>query len=255
VLEALLDDLHESAPDQVVVTGDLTNVSLEDEFPAARRWLERIGPPERVMAIPGNHDAYVRVPRARAFDLWQPWLEPDAEWRESAGADGFPSVRVRGPLALVGLCSARPTLPFLAGGSLGADQRARLEEVLQKLRARGLARVVLVHHAPQPGTVNPRRALWDADELAALLARTGAELVLHGHLHRMRLGSLPGPDGAIPVLCARSASDRGARPGKGAQYHLLDVDRAGTRPRLTLRVRGYDPASGRFRAVGEPQPL
>ena len=70
-----------------------------------------------------------------------------------------------------------------------------------------------------------------------------------------RLGSLPGPDGPIPVLCARSASDRGARPGKGAQYHLLDVDGAGARPRLTLRVRGYDSASARFRAVGEPQPL
>jgi hypothetical protein len=79
--------------------------------------------------------------------------------------------------------------------------------------------------------------------------------VLHGHLHRMRLGSLPGPDGPVPVLCARSASDRGARPGKGAQYHLLDVDGASARPRLTLRVRGYDSASARFRAVGEPQPL
>jgi 3',5'-cyclic AMP phosphodiesterase CpdA len=256
VLEALLDDLRETAPDQVAITGDLTNVSLEDEFPAARRWLERIGPPERVMAIPGNHDAYVKVARARAWELWEPWLAPDPAWRaEADAASGFPSVRVRGPLALIGLCSARPTAPFLAGGSLGAAQRARLEELLRKLRERGLARVLLLHHSPVPGAVSARRALWDAPALAALLARTGAELVLHGHLHRTRFDALPGPDGPIPVLCTRSASDRGERAERRAQYHLLGVDTAAGRPRFTLRVRGFDARSGRFGAEGDPRPL
>jgi 3',5'-cyclic AMP phosphodiesterase CpdA len=36
VLEALIADLRKTAPDHVAVTGDLTNVSLEDEFGAAR---------------------------------------------------------------------------------------------------------------------------------------------------------------------------------------------------------------------------
>ena len=75
---------------------------------------------------------------------------------------------MRGPLALVGLCSAQPTLPFLAGGSLGAAQLERLEALLVELRERALVRVVLVHHAPVPGMVSARRALWDAPAFAAV---------------------------------------------------------------------------------------
>jgi 3',5'-cyclic AMP phosphodiesterase CpdA len=256
VLEALIADLHALAPDHVAVTGDLTNVSLEDEFPAARRWLERLGDPKWVSAVPGNHDAYVRVARARSWDLWSEWLRADDAWRDHAVAGtGFPSVRERGPLALVGLSSAHPTLPLLAGGSLGAAQLERLESALVALRARGLVRIVLVHHAPVPGMVSARRALWDAPALAAVLARTGAEAVLHGHLHRQRLASLPGPDGPIPVVCVRSASDCGSKPEKTAQYHLVDVDAGGGKPRLSLRVRGFDPATGRFGAVGEARVL
>lgn len=256
VLEALIEDLHAQAPDHVAVTGDLTNVSLEDEFPAARRWLERIGDPKKVSAVPGNHDAYVAVPRARTWELWSEWLRADDDWRDRAvPGTGFPSVRVRGPLALVGLCSAQPTLPLLAGGSLGAAQLERLEAALMALRERALVRIVLVHHAPVPGMVSARRALWDARALAAVLARTGAELVLHGHLHRQRFATLRGPGRDIPVVCVRSASDAGSKPEKSAQYHLIDVETGGGKPRLALRVRGLDVATGRFGAVGEAREL
>src|SRR3990172_6686949 len=77
VLEALLADLHAQAPDQIVVTGDLTNVAGEQEFPAARAWLERLGPPARVSIVPGNHDAYVRVPRERGVALWSAYFASD----------------------------------------------------------------------------------------------------------------------------------------------------------------------------------
>jgi len=257
VLDALIEDLRVTAPDHVAVTGDLTNVSLEDEFGAARGWLERLGDPRHVTAVPGNHDAYVEVARARSWDLWSEWMAADPAWRGCAdGASGFPSVRVRGPLGLVGLCSARPTLPFLAGGSLGAAQLERLERVLVALRERGLVRVVLLHHAAVPGVVSPRRALWDARALCAVLERAGAELVLHGHLHRTQIDSVPGPDGPIPVVCARSASDVGSKPGKRAQYHLVDVHVApGERPRLGLRVRGFDAERRAFREEGAARVL
>jgi 3',5'-cyclic AMP phosphodiesterase CpdA len=256
VLGALLEDLRSTAPDQVVVTGDLTNVSLPDEFGAARGWLERLGDPAHVTAVPGNHDAYVSVPRERSWDLWREWLAADPEWREASdGASGFPAVRVRGPLGLVGLCSARPTLPFLATGTVGARQLQRLERVLLALRERELVRVVLVHHAVVPGVVSARRALRDARSLCAVLGRAGAELVLHGHLHRARIDAVPGPSGPIPVICARSASDVGSKPEKCAQYHLVDVDGSGAGARLSLRVRGFDPATGRFGAVGESRAL
>jgi 3',5'-cyclic AMP phosphodiesterase CpdA len=264
VLEALLRDLARRDPDHVVVTGDLTNVSLPGEFEAARGWLRRLGPPERVTAVPGNHDAYVRIPEARSWALWSEYLVSDAPGRELLGevcggekdaAIEFPSLRLVRGAALVGLCSARPTPPLLASGALGAAQLERLELLLAELGARGRARVVLIHHPPSPGIVTARRALRDADALCAVLRRTGAELVLHGHLHRTRIDSLPGPQRPIPVVGVRSASYAGGRPGKLARYHLFGIAGNPAAPRIALREREYHPQTDSFREVGDPEGL
>ena len=262
VLDALLEDLDETAPDQIVITGDLTNVSLEEEFAAAREWLRRIGDPGRVTAIPGNHDAYVRVSRERSWDLWAEYLVSDAAGRALLAGDPasdptaihFPSVRIRKPVAIVGISSAVPTAPFYASGSVGAVQLDRVERVLTELAATDLFRVVLIHHPPDPLATSARRGLRDAGALCDVLRRTGAELVLHGHLHRAHRGWLEGPGAPIPVLGAASASDVGVRPHKCANYHLFGVEALGrggrARFRLTLRARTWDAGAARFVADG-----
>jgi 3',5'-cyclic AMP phosphodiesterase CpdA len=248
----LIDDLHGVAPDQVVVTGDLTNVACEQEFVAAREWLERIGPPATVSIVPGNHDAYVEIARERSWDHWADFLRSDP----SAGAgDGeFPTLRVRGGAALIGLCSARPSGYGMATGALGAEQLARLEKILDGLRDSPLCRIVLIHHPPGEGAVSARRALTDADALRAVLRRGGADLVLHGHGHRTLVGELDGPAGAIPVVGVRSSSDVGHRPDKRAQYHLYEIEPspgASRRFRIRMQVRGWDPAAKRFVSESE----
>jgi 3',5'-cyclic AMP phosphodiesterase CpdA len=252
VLAALLADLHREAPDQIVVTGDLTNVSGEEEFPAARQWLERMGPPERVSVVPGNHDAYVPVACEKGVGLWRDYIASDPGASEGASGDRFPTLRVRGELAVVGVSSAVPTPLFQARGWIGAAQLERLGPLLARLGRAGLFRLVLVHHPPEAGVVSRRRELRDGEALREVLARAGAELVLHGHMHRTRLGSLPGPDRAIPVVGARSASDVGSRPEKRAQYHLYAGEPAADgRVRIRMSVRGYDPATGGFGAEDE----
>jgi len=258
VLDALLEDLEARRPDQIAITGDLTNLSLESEFAAARGWLRRIGDPDRVTLVPGNHDCYVRVPRRAGWDLWSEYLTSDANADDRIGrascaaADSihFPSLRVRGPLALIGLSSALPTPPFLASGALGNDQLAELERLLEVLASTDLYRVVLIHHPPDPGATSARRGLRDAAALCRVLRRAGAELVLHGHLHRTRIAEVEGPRGPIPVVCVRSASDVGLHAHKRAQYHLLDFE-GGATGRIRLRTRGWQPASRRFAEEGE----
>ncbi len=190
VLEALQRELQSLQPDQVAVTGDLTHIGLPGEYRRARAWLEAIGTPDRVTVIPGNHDALVRGAWEHSREEWHPFFVSDhGEEPASRGpaehfpAEHFPAVRIRGPLALIGLSSASPTLPLLAVGKLGRRQLADLASVLQRTRAAGLLRVVLIHHPPLPGMENPRRRLTDARALTDLLARHGAELVLHGHCH------------------------------------------------------------------------
>ena len=251
ILAGLLEDLRSAAPDHVVVTGDLTNVALEGEFAAARRWLERIGDPGFLSVVPGNHDAYVALPFGAAWAHWREYLASDAERTEAASASApveFPTLRVRGPLALVGLNTATPTGLFQATGRAGEEQLGRLERLLEKLADSGLWRVLLLHHPPTEGAVARRRALLDAAAVREVLSRAGAELVLHGHAHRTLLGELEGPRGPIPVVGARSGSDLGSRPGKRAQYHLYRFEPGSHRPRIHLAIRGYDPSAQRFHA-------
>lgn len=263
VLDALVSDLAQTRPDHVAVTGDLTNVATAEEFPEARGWLEKLGGPEQVSIVPGNHDAYVRIAPEQSWDLWAEYLRSDpGEHRASSATPGpglaterpggatFPSVRLRGSLALVGVNSALPTGYFRATGTIGDEQLARLEHQLVALRDAGRCRVVLVHHPLTEGAVSSRRALTDAPALRGVLARAGAELVLHGHGHRTLFESLPGPGGDIPVVGVRSASDATDRPDKRAQYHLYDIESAGGGYRIVARIRGYA-GGNEFAAIEE----
>ena len=241
VLAALLADVAAHSPDHIVVTGDLINISLPEEFERARDWLEQVGPPDRVSLVPGNHDATVAVPRDVGLGRWQPWMTGD-------GADpALPFVRVRGPVAFVGLSTALPTPPLLATGRVGAAQAARLEEVLRDLARRDLFRVVLMHHPPVRVGRSERKALTDRSRVQAVLARAGAELVLHGHHHREHVAHLPGPGGdAIPVIGVASASAAPVGCAQAARWIQFTVERpAAGGWRLAVLVRGYE--SGGFR--------
>jgi 3',5'-cyclic AMP phosphodiesterase CpdA len=258
VIGALMDDLRQAPIDHLLVTGDLTNISLASEFGAAREQLKRFGTARDVSIVPGNHDAYVHVAQAASWSLWSDYFESDD--RETAvessdPRDRFPTLRVRGPLAVVGLCSALPMPLFDAGGVLGDAQLERLERMLNDLSESDLCRVISIHHPITEGATHPRRWLRDAESLRDVIGRAGAELVVHGHNHRTLLAAIDGPDGSIPVVGVRSASDIGQRPGRRAQYHVYEIERngesGGPRFRIALRIRGYDPGSGRFRAEGE----
>jgi len=261
VVEALIADLKEVAPDHLVVTGDLTNISLDREFAAARGWLERLGSPRDVSIVPGNHDAYVGVPASSSWNLWSEyWVSDAADSGLGAPVDTdpreqFPTLRVRGPLAIVGLCSALPTPIADASGTLGDDQLDRLERMLSDLNDSDLCRIVSIHHPVSPGATHERRELRDAVALRSVLRRAGAELVIHGHNHRTLLTEIDGRNDAIPVVGVRSASDIGRESHKRAQYHIYAFERnrepGHPRFRIALRIRGYDPVSGRFRAEAE----
>ena len=218
LLSAFIDFLPALAWDQVVVTGDLTHMGLPRECRLARRHLELMGPPERVFVIPGNHDAMVPSASEAYGDLWHAFLAPDEGYRypDMNGRISYPSVRIRGGVALIGLSTARPTPPFSAAGRLGERQRRRLAAVLDATGKQGLFRVVLLHHPLLPGQVSSRKGLRDASQLRFIIRRCGAELILHGHTHRHSHDMLDGPVGAIPVLGLPSSSARHASAAKSA---------------------------------------
>ena len=94
-----------------------------------------------------------------------------------------------------------------------------------RLADEGFQRVVILHHPPVAGAVVGRKKLSDQEAFRAVLARRGAELVLHGHAHEALVATVPGPDGAaIPVLGVPSASARGTLGRPAARWHLIEVE-------------------------------
>jgi 3',5'-cyclic AMP phosphodiesterase CpdA len=273
VLAAAFRDVQSQDVDQILVTGDLTHVSLEQEFRAAALQLESLGSPEKVFLIPGNHDCYVPVSAECSWDHWSAYLSgmrsadldaelggclaPERGENEAPRHEDYPTLRLRGRLAMIGLCSVIPTPIFRAGGRLGESQLDRLEKLLRVLRERELCRVVMIHHPVAEKGEPERRALWDGEALRQVLARVGAELVIHGHKHRRRQAMLAGPEGEIPAIGVPSSSEIGSRPEKRAQYHIYTLrsqdpnSGAGARIKLDAEIRGFDAATGEFRHVDE----
>lgn len=237
VLAALAQDLRAHAVDHVLVTGDITNFSLPGEFRQAAEWLAALMPADRISLVPGNHDALVPVPAAEGLGLWERWTRLHPDW---------PFVHRVGEVSLIGLNSALPTAPLLARGRLGNAQLARLEEALTAESRSAQVRIVMIHHPAAAGAIGWRKALADGHGLRAVLGRTGAELVLHGHARSARLDTIAGPDGPIPSLCVPSSTALPNPQDEGARWHRLRlVGEAGARG-IEVTVRRWSVSAQAF---------
>jgi hypothetical protein len=97
--------------------------------------------------------------------------------------------------------------------------------------------------------------LRDRGALQDILKRHGCELIVHGHEHRDLRGSLPGPDGPIPVIGVGSGTFADPRPDRRARYNIYTIGRQPPRREtpagrfsLTVDQRIYDPAQDDFAA-------
>lgn len=223
VLAGLTAHLRQTGPDHVVVTGDLVNIALPAEFAAAQAWLRTLGEPDHVSLVPGNHDAYVSVPRTRGIELWRDYMRGT---EESATLE-FPFYRRVGPLAIIGMSSSVPTMPFRATGRIQAGQYARAGAYLEQARKQGLARVIMIHHPPLPGLSPRHKRLKRAVHFETLVRTYGADLILHGHLHKSMVNFAEGRDGPVPVVGVGSASSSGMGNREPAGWHMYEIERRG----------------------------
>ena len=163
-----------------------------------------------------DSDIYVREAIGFAGRQWGAYMSDDD------GVTGFPFVRRRGNIALIGLSTGVPTAPFLATGWLGAKQLAELAAVLNKLKTEDVFRVVLIHHPPISRT-GRRKRLLDAPVLKRVIAAHGADLLLHGHDHLHMINWLEGPNGTrVPAVGVPSAS---AAPGSDKDAGAYNIYR------------------------------
>jgi 3',5'-cyclic AMP phosphodiesterase CpdA len=198
-----------------------------------------------VSFVPGNHDAYHKTTFSDIERFLSPWMTSD-----NGRFEGFPYVRLVGPLALVGLSSAVVTGPFVASGTLGKEQRTKLANVLAFLGQQPLCRVVMIHHPPHRTSTHRGRGLTDAGAFEDILAQAGAELILHGHNHVTSINRIPGPKGPIPIVGVPSCSATRGTLTHRAGYHIFDIDLTETGITMTGRTRGLLPG-GELGDLGE----
>src|SRR5438105_7652986 len=135
----------------------------------------------------------------------------------------FPFLRRRESILVIGVSSAVPSPPFMATGRVGDVQMERLARLLDRSGKERLFRVVAIHHPPARRPRRHFKRLIDAAKLRNVLARHGAELVIHGHDHVPSAVFLKGAFGRIPIIGVASASETGSagsRPG----YNLYRID-------------------------------
>ena len=210
----------EARPDHIVITGDLINLSLEEEIARAKIWLEAIGNGKDVSIVCGNHDAYIKGMLEVAIQSWQDYLIGD-EQKPVIDNSSFPTLRKRGPCSLILVNSAIPTKPFNATGLFDQGQAIKLEQMLHQ--EKNNCRVILIHHPPVENATSPSKELVGQQLFRDVILQNGAELILHGHTHYDTYVPIAGPDKPVPVICVPAAGQEIGGRKPAAQYNWFDI--------------------------------
>jgi len=200
--------------DLTIVTGDLTQFGLAEEFAAAAAWLARL-PGERLV-IPGNHDSPYFNPFSRVFlpfGRYARWIgPPDAIRAERAG------------LRIHGANSARGAQMRLnwSKGALSASQARGAADWLGEAGP-GALRVFACHHPLTEITGGPMTGRVRGGPAAARrLAEARADLILTGHVHTPFAHAMAFGDGRTYAVGASTLSVRlrGSAPG----FNRIEAD-------------------------------
>lgn len=173
VTEALVRLAQAHSPELIILSGDITQRAQRSEFDAARKFLDRLDAPARLV-IPGNHDLPLFHLPARLFT-------PYGRYRCAFGTNLEP-VFETAQLLVIGVNTTRRYRHI--DGEVSAAQIKRVAKRLQQASEAQL-RIVVTH---QPVYVthaeDEKNLLRGGDEAMRCWASAGADLILGGHIHR-----------------------------------------------------------------------
>lgn len=225
-----IDALAATGLRQLLLTGDFSSTSLDEEFAPAREFVDALR--DRGFALyvmPGNHDVYTfETVRKQRFERhFGPYLP----------AEGFPAVRhLPGGTPLVLVPTVCPNLV----SSKGRITPAQIEEVAAFLRDAPQVMIVAGHYPLLDATaayhLTRERRLRNAQALREALGASGRTILyVAGHVHRfsyVRDPEFP----SLSHLCTGAFFIRNRREGITGEFARIDVLSDGFRiQRHTLR--------------------
>lgn len=248
-------------PNILVISGDLAEWSIEDEYKSVKAFINSLLQSEfmdleleRVILVPGNHDinwslseAYFHEctahrkapepPYSKKYHFWNQFLERLDVNRpaERTPWQGF-DLSEFGILAIaLDSCiqeSHRKTHHY---GWLGLTQTKEAVKWLEELdTTHQYIHIAVFHHNPLRNTNYDDENLRDWDEVRPHFEKS-VDIVLHGHRHGNYRSIIPNPDGRkLIILGAGSAGlDQEAMPSSPNQYQIIRL--SGNKGCLYLR--------------------
>lgn len=220
--EALLDFAARLEPDLIVASGDFTQRAKEEQFAAARAYLDRL-PPVPLVVTPGNHD----VPLYRVAERIR---DPYRYYREYI-SDSLDTVTRLPGAVVVALNSAAPHRA-ITNGRIGSGQLRLAAEAFAEVPADDFRILVAHHHFAPPPDFEGADAMPGARRALDVFAALRVDLILGGHLHRAYIGNsldiYAGANrdhGIVVAQSGTSTSRRGrAREREKNSFNVIRLD-------------------------------
>jgi 3',5'-cyclic AMP phosphodiesterase CpdA len=126
----------------------------------------------------------------------------------------------------------------LATGYFKARQAEKLSLLLATERSAGQCCVVLIHHPPQANATHRHKRLLGAKRFRNVIAKSGADLILHGHTHLATTAFINGPVKKVPVICVPAAYQWPGHRKPPSGLNMFSISKDGTNWKIALERHG-----------------
>lgn len=219
----LISRISEEFIDHLVITGDISDNSNENDFVELRKILEHYGfySPEKTSIIIGNHDIFGGVQYA-ADIIEFPQKCASTDFNEKVNSfvqnfdklfagsffpnnnNFFPYLKIIDDVAFIGLNSiakySKIKNPMGSNGKIGKTQKTHLSTLLKHPEAKDKLKIILIHHHLYHSgeeSKSSNNSLWNFIEKHTMKLRSKSKLlklfhthdvklILHGHSHDMK---------------------------------------------------------------------
>ena len=216
----LVERIQKMDWDHLVISGDITQLSLEKEFSLAREILDPLLiKSERVTVIPGNHDRYIN--QHDGTDLFSKYFG------EFFGKNEVHVSKINQKWVLVGWDSAHPNDLRTAAGTVKRSTIQATEKLLKNLPDQ--TNLIVVNHFPltfpEDWKFDRSHELYNLMPVRNwILKNSPIRLYLHGHIHLNWFHRLPRDSAPELLLVNSAASCSKLYKGQSSSFHQIVLE-------------------------------
>ncbi len=223
-LQSTRQKIHETISglrwDYLIITGDLTSLSLNDEFQEAENYIASFGNRGKILLTPGNHDRYFKEKTgndliSRVFSAYWPFSD------EGANPLNGRYLELDDDFVVVEFDMAIPRPFYSSKGILRTDLK-NVENRL-KNRYKNWTKIAIGHY---PAFLPPNEhegyfhALPGKKRLQKFLVENDFSLYLHGHVHKSWCFN---PIEGKKLTCVNSGGCCKQLTGEDAGFHKITL--------------------------------